>query len=81
MDLYENMPPVKTADEVWLPVKVTTDGLLEPLPLAPPDLVADDAEDTPEMATVLSEDCALEPKAITAASQRLRVNILEVESC
>jgi len=81
MDLYENMPPVKTADEVSLPVKVTTDGLLEPLPVALPDLEADDAEDTPEMATVLSEDCALDPKASTTASQRLRVNILVMLSC
>lgn len=55
-DLYENMPPVKTADEVWLPVRVTTDGLLEPLPLALPDFEAEDADDTSEVAAVLSED-------------------------
>jgi hypothetical protein len=67
------MPPVKTADEVWLPVKVTTEGLLEPLPLALPDF--EDAEDTPEEAALLSEDCALEPRASTAASQRLRCNM------
>jgi hypothetical protein len=33
MEAYENLPPVKTADEVSLPVNVTTAGLLEPLPV------------------------------------------------
>jgi hypothetical protein len=75
MDLYENMLPVKTADEVWPPVKVTTDGLLKPLPLALLDLEAEAADDTSEEAAVLSEDCALKPMASTAASQRLQCNM------
>lgn len=53
MDAYENLPPVKTADEVWLPVNVTTEGLLEPLPVEVPDL---EAEDASEVAALLSED-------------------------
>lgn len=52
---------------------MTTEGLLEPLPLEL--LEADEAEDTSEV-VALSEDCALAPRARTAASQRLRGCIL-----
>jgi hypothetical protein len=57
---------------------VTTDWLLVPLPLALAlllDLEAEDADDTSEVAAVLSEDWELTPRARTAASQRLRGNI------
>ena len=76
MEAYENLPPVKTADEVSLPVNVTTDGLLEPLPVCVPDVEAEDASEVAE----LSEDCALVPKANRAASQRLRGNMLASRS-
>lgn len=49
-----------------------------PLPLALAlllDLEAEDADDTSEVAAVLSEDWELTPRARTAASQRLRGNI------
>lgn len=72
MDAYEYLPPVKTADEVSLPVNVTTEGLLEPLPVEVPDLEVEDASEV----ALLSEDCALVPKARRAASQRLRGNML-----
>lgn len=78
MEAYEYLPPVKTADEVSLPVNVTTAGLLEPLPVWVADV---EAEDASEVAAVLSEeDCAWVPKARRAATQRLRGNMLRLVS-